>query len=71
MTRKYKKVVDFYNETTNEQKLFFLELISKDIFVPVKKEDGVHSLGLDQEVPVCMNGTAFQINTEDWRDYEK
>lgn len=71
MTKKYQKVVDFYNETTNEQKLFFLELISKDIFVPVQKEDGVHCLGLDQEVPVCMNGTAFQINTEDWKSYEK
>ncbi len=71
MTKKYQKVVDFYNETTNEQKLFFLELMSKDIFVPVQKEDGVHCLGLDQEVPVCMNGTAFQINTEDWKSYEK
>ena len=71
MTKKYQKVVDFYNETTNEQKLFFLELISKDIFVPVQKEDGVPCLGLDQEAPVLMNGTAFQINTEDWKSYEK
>lgn len=71
MTKKYQKVVDFYNDTTNEQKLFFLELMRKDIFVPVQKEDGVHCLGLDQEVPVCMNGTAFQINTEDWKSYEK
>ena len=39
MTKKYQKVVDFYNETTNEQKLFFLELIIKDIFVPVQNED--------------------------------
>ena len=71
MTKKYQKVIDFYNETTSEQKLFLLELMSKDIFVPVQKEDGVHCLGLDQEVPVCMNGTAFQINTEDWKSYEK
>ena len=29
------------------------------------REDGVHCLELDDEAPVCMNGTAFQINTID------
>ena len=71
MTKTYQEVVDFYNNTTSEQKCYLLLLMSKDIMIPVQKEDGVHSLGLDPEAPVCMNGTAFQINTEDWRYYEK
>tara|TARA_R100001126_G_scaffold73133_1_gene42768 strand:+ start:140 stop:355 length:216 start_codon:yes stop_codon:yes gene_type:complete len=71
MTKTYQEVVDFYNNTTSEQKCYLLLLMSKDIMIPVQKEDGVHCLGLDPEAPVCMNGTAFQINTEDWRHYEK
>ena len=55
MRKEYQKVVDFYNTTTNDQ----------DIMVPVEYEDGVHCLELDDEAPVCMNGTAFQINTID------
>ena len=46
-------------------------LMSKDIIVPVEKEDGVHIMDLDDEAPVCMNGTAFQINTEDLYRKEK
>ena len=66
-----KKVIDFYNETTAEEKCYLLMLMSKDIIVPVEKEDGVHIMDLDDEVPVCMNGTAFQINTEDLYRKEK
>lgn len=65
MRKEYQKVVDFYNTTTNEQKCYLLLLMSKDIMVPVEYEDGVHCLELDDEAPVCMNGTAFQINTID------
>ena len=60
-----KKVIDFYNETTAEEKCYLLMLMSKDIIVPIEKEDGVHIMDLDDEMPVSMNGTAFQINTED------
>jgi hypothetical protein len=66
-----KKVIDFYNETTAEEKCYLLMLMSKDIIVPVEKEDGVHIMDLDDEAPVCMNGTAFQINTEDLYRKEK
>ncbi len=66
-----KKVIDFYNETTAEEKCYLLMLMAKDIIVPVEKEDGVHIMDLDDEVPVCMNGTAFQINTEDLYRKEK
>ena len=66
-----KKVIDFYNETTADEKCYLLLLMSKDIIVPVEKEDGVHIMDLDDEVPVCINGTAFQINTEDLYRKEK
>ena len=66
-----KKVIDFYNETTAEEKCYLLMLMAKDIIVPVEKEDGVHIMDLDDEAPVCMNGTAFQINTEDLYRKEK
>ncbi len=66
-----KKVIDFYNETTAEEKCYLLMLMSKDIIVPVEKENGVHIMDLDDEVPVCINGTAFQINTEDLYRKEK
>ena len=66
-----KKVIDFYNETTAEEKCYLLMLMAKDIIVPVEKEDGVHIMDLDYEAPVCMNGTAFQINTEDIYRKEK
>jgi|TARA_R100001460_G_scaffold78150_1_gene119113 hypothetical protein len=71
MKKEYKKVIDFYNNTTNEQKCYLLLLMSKDIMVPVEYEDGVHCLGLDDEAPVCMNGAAFQINTENLYTKEK
>ena len=66
-----KKVIDFYNETTADEKCYLLLLMAKDIIVPVEKEDGVHIMDLDDEVPVCINGTAFQINTEDLYRKEK
>jgi len=66
-----KKVIDFYNETTADEKCYLLMLMAKDIIVPVEKEDGVHIMDLDDEAPVCMNGTAFQINTEDLYRKEK
>ena len=66
-----KKVIDFYNTTTAEEKCYLLMLMAKDIIVPVEKEDGVHIMDLDDEAPVCMNGTAFQINTEDLYRKEK
>ncbi len=64
-TNKMKKVIDFYNETTAEEKCYLLLLMAKDIMIPIRKEDGIHCLGLDEDAPVCLNGTAFQINTEE------
>ena len=66
-----KKIVKFYNETTPEEKCQLLLMMAKDIYVPVRKKDGVHVLELDDEVPVCMNGASYQLNTEELYKDEK
>jgi hypothetical protein len=62
---KIKKILKFYQETSPEEKCQLLNMIAKDICVPVQKDDGCHVLELDEEVPVCMNGTFFQINIKE------
>ena len=64
-----KKIVKFYNETTQHEKCQLLFMMAKDIMIPIKKVDGIHCVELDKEVPVCLNGTAFQFNIEDEKDY--
>ena len=55
----------FITTSTAEEKCYLLMLMAKDIMIPIRKDDGVHCLALDDEAPVCLNGTAFQINTEE------
>jgi len=64
-----KKVLKFYQETTPEEKCYFLNMIAKQICVPVQKKDGCHVLELDYENPICMNGTFYQFNTEEFAEY--
>jgi len=66
-----KKILKFYKETTPEEKCQLLNMMAKQICVPIQKEDGCHILDLDAEVPVCMNGTFYQINTEELFKTEK
>ena len=66
-----KKIIKFYNETTNIEKCQLLLMMAKQICIPVRKSDGVHVLELDDEAPVCMNGAFFQFNTEDLYKEEK
>ena len=68
---KINNVIKFYQETTPEEKCHFLNMIAKNICVPVQKEDGCHVLELDEETPICMNGTFYQINTEEFYKDEK
>ena len=70
-TMRLKKIVKFYNETTQIEKCQLLYMMAKDIMVPVEIEGTVHCLELDDEVPICLNGTAFQINTEKLYENEK
>jgi len=68
---KIKKILKFYQETTPEEKCQLLNMMAKQIMIPIKKDDGVHCLELDEEVPICMNGTFYQINTEELYKDEK
>ena len=61
-----KKLLEFYNNTTPEEKCQLLNMMARDISIPVQKEDGTHSMELCKENPVCMNGTSFQLNTEEF-----
>ena len=64
MKKKYSRVIDFYNETDQHQKLYFLMLCSDMITIPIYEGDEVVVYGLDQEAPVCPNGIMLQLNTE-------
>ena len=64
MKNKFIECLDFYNETDQEQKLYFLILCSELITIPVYEGDKVVVYGLDQEAPVCPNGIHLQLNTE-------
>jgi len=70
-TMRIKKIVNFYNETTQIEKCQLLFMMAKDIMIPVEIDGEVHCLNLDDEVPVVLNGTAFQINTEKLYEKEK
>ena len=64
MKKKYSRVINFYNETDQHQKLYFLMLCSELITIPIYEGDEVVVYGLDQEAPVCPNGIMLQLNTE-------
>tara|TARA_R100001244_G_C5160121_1_gene130909 strand:+ start:1219 stop:1449 length:231 start_codon:yes stop_codon:yes gene_type:complete len=66
-----KKIVKFYNETSPVEKVQLLWMMADQIMIPIKKEDGTHCLELDKEVPVCMNGSLYQFNTEELFTEEK
>jgi len=60
------KILEFYNNTTPEEKCQLLNMMARDISIPYQKEDGTHDYELCEENPVCMNGTSFQLNTREF-----
>ena len=60
------KILEFYNNTTPEEKCQLLNMMARDISIPYQKEDGTHDYELCEENPVCMNGTMFQLNTKEF-----
>ena len=61
-------LIDLYNKMSNEDKVFMIELMRKDIsvFVDVKvnqKRMGYH-MDLDSEIPVSLNGISVELNLE-------
>ena len=62
-------MIVLYNKMSNEDKMFMLELMAKDINVAVEvthngKPVEVFCLDLNTEVPVFINGTLLQVNLE-------
>jgi len=62
-------IQDFYVKSTPEEKCQFLWLIADHISIPIKTKDiegkeYVDCLELDREIPVVMNGTFYQLNTQ-------
>jgi len=65
----YELIQDFYLKSTPEEKCQFLWLIADHISIPISAKDKegkeyVDCLELDRELPVVMNGTFYQFNTE-------
>ena len=61
-------LINIYNKMSNEDKVFMIELMRKDIsvFVDVKvnqKRMGYH-MNLDSEIPVSLNGISVELNLE-------
>ena len=59
-------ILEFYNNTTPEEKKQLLNMMARDIIIPYRKKDGIHDYELCDENPVSMNGTAFQLNTKEF-----
>jgi len=65
------KLIDVYAKMDLEDKEFMINLLAKDMFVPVEIDymDGgktvAHCMELDPEMPVCFNGAMLQLNLQD------
>ena len=58
--------LEFYLNSTPNDRLNFLLMIQKDITIPIEIEGGTSVETLWEENPVCLNGTSFQLNTEEF-----
>ena len=56
--------LEFYLNSTPNDRLNFLLMIQKDITIPIEIEGGTSVETLWEENPICLNGTLFQLNTE-------
>jgi hypothetical protein len=63
------EMIDLYNKMSNDDKVFMLELMRKDIFVSVEvhykgKKMG-YSMEVNSEYPAWINGIDVQLNLEE------
>ena len=58
--------LEFYLNSTPNDRLNFLLMIQKDITIPIEIEGGISEETLWEENPICLNGTSFQLNTEEF-----
>ena len=58
--------LEFYLNSTPNDRLNFLRMIYKDIIIPTVIEGGISEETLWEENPIYLNGTSFQLNTEEF-----
>ena len=62
------EIFDLVNQINNEQIVELLECVfynrPTEVFVGMYPKGILRSVEIDKEVPVCLNGTIIQINTE-------
>ena len=58
--------LEFYLNSTPNDRLNFLLMIQKDITIAIEIEGGTSVETLWEENPICLNGTSFQLNTEEF-----
>ena len=58
--------LEFYLNSTPNDRLNFLRMIYKDITIPIEIEGGTSVETLWEENPIYLNGTSFQLNTEEF-----
>ena len=51
--KKFQKVIDFYNETDQDQKIYFIYTCQSLIQVPIYEGNEVVVYQLDSEAPAC------------------
>ena len=68
ISKKFQKVIDFYNETDQDQKIFFIYTCQSLIQVPIYEGNKVVVYQLDSEAPACPNGIGIQLNTEQFAE---
>ena len=64
------EMIDLYNKMSNEDKMFMIMLMAKDINVAVEvaqngKPIGIYCLDLNPLIPVFINGTILQMKLEE------
>jgi len=71
MEEKFQKVIDFYNETNQEQKIYFIHLCQHLIQVPIYEGKNIVVYELDSEAPASPNGIGIQLNTEQFAEKQQ
>lgn len=69
----FDKVVDFYNNSTLDERVVLLSLMAKSIMIPTPSGVGsnnIRCVELSDEKPAVPNGVMIQLNTKDFEDYD-
>jgi len=62
MNPQYKQVIDFYNQTTNEQQVYFLKLVADKLSLWKDKETGIKHYKIKEPFnDIYLNGIYINI----------